>query len=118
MRKELLAGVLVLLVAPLFAVSYFPARLDDPKAVYLTAENFRVKADGVADDTAALQSAINTVEEKSRQGIVFIPSGRYRVTKTVYIWPGIRLIGYGITRPAFLLAANTPGIASRRVRSS
>ncbi len=109
MRKELLAGVLVLLVAPLFAASYFPARLDDRKAVYLTAENFAVKADGVADDTAALQSAINTVEEKSRQGIVFIPSGRYRVTKTVYIWPGIRLIGYGTTRPALVLAANTPG---------
>ncbi|MGC1431198.1 MAG: glycosyl hydrolase family 28-related protein, partial [Candidatus Sulfotelmatobacter sp.] len=37
------------------------------------------------------------------------PAGRYRLTRTIYIWPGIRLIGFGATRPAFVLAANTPG---------
>ncbi|MGA7556798.1 MAG: glycosyl hydrolase family 28-related protein [Candidatus Acidiferrales bacterium] len=89
--------------------SYYPSRLDDPRAVYLTPENFRVKADGIADDAAALQQAINKVQETTNQGILFIPAGRYRLTTTIYIWPGIRLIGYGATRPAFLLGANTPG---------
>jgi len=68
-----------------------------------------VKGDGVADDSTVLQQAINKVQEKTNQGILFIPAGRYRLTKTIYIWPGIRLIGFGATRPTFVLAANTPG---------
>ena len=94
MRKTLLAGAILSLVVPLFATSYYPARLDDPKAIYLTPDNFPVKADGIADDSAALQQAINTVQEKTNQGILFVPSGRYRLTKALYIWPGIRLIGF------------------------
>lgn len=97
-------------LVPLFASSsYYPARLNDPMAVYLTSDNFAVKGDGVADDSGVLQQAINTVQEKTNQGILFIPSGRYRITKTIYIWPGIRLIGFGESRPVFVLGANTPG---------
>src|SRR4029077_16355125 len=57
----------------------------------------------------AIQQAINKVQETTDQGILFIPSGRYRLTKTIYIWPGIRLLGFGATRPTFLLSTNTPG---------
>lgn len=89
--------------------SYYTSRPDDPKAVYLTPEDFAVKADGVADDSAAMQAAIDKIQETRNQGILFIPSGRYRVTKTIWVWPGIRLIGYGATRPVFVLAENTPG---------
>jgi len=96
--------------APLHGgTSYYPSRLNDPKAVYLTSDNFPVKGDGIADDSAALQQAINKVQETTNQGILFIPAGRYRLTKTIYIWPGIRLIGFGAERPTFVLAANTPG---------
>jgi Pectate lyase superfamily protein/SMP-30/Gluconolactonase/LRE-like region len=89
--------------------SYYTSRLEDAKAIYLTPDKFPVKGDGAADDSAELQQAIDSVQEKTNQGILFIPAGRYRITKTIYIWPGIRLIGFGPTRPAFLLAANTPG---------
>jgi hypothetical protein len=109
MRKTLLAAAILSSVVPLLASSYYPARLNDPKAIYLTQENFAVKGDGISDDTAVLQQAINQIQEKTNQGILFVPAGRYRLTKTVYIWPGIRLIGFGSTRPAFVLAANTPG---------
>src|ERR1700689_2305703 len=109
MTKTLFAATMFSLAVPLFAASYYPARLDDPKAIYLTPDNFPVKADGIADDSAALQQAINTVQEKTNQGILFVPAGRYRLTRTIYIWPGIRLIGFGAARPAFVLAANTPG---------
>ncbi len=109
MRKTLLAAVIFSSVVPLLASSYYPARLDDPKAIYLTPENFAVKGDGIADDSAVLQQAINQIQEKTNQGILFVPAGRYRLSRTVYIWPGIRLIGFGPTRPAFVLAANTPG---------
>jgi hypothetical protein len=63
----------------------------------------------VADDTAALQSAIDKVQAATKEGIVFMPSGRYRLTTTVYVWPGIRVIGYGPTRPVLVLTSNSPG---------
>lgn len=107
--KRLLGTALFLAVSPLFATSYYSSRLDDAKAVYLTPDNFAVKGDGIADDSAGLQEAINKVQEKTNQGILFVPPGRYRLTKTIYIWPGIRLIGFGVTRPSLVLGAATPG---------
>ena len=107
--KALLAAAIWLSVVPVFAASYYPARLDDRRAVYLTPDNFPVKGDGIADDSSALQQAIDTVQEKTNQGILFVPSGHYRLTQTIYIWPGIRLIGFGATRPALVLGADTPG---------
>ena len=101
--------VLAQAAAPAPGSSYYPLRLDDPRAVYLVPESFPVHGDGVADDTAALQQAIDHVEEATKQGIVFVPEGRYRLTSTVYVWPGIRLIGYGARRPVLVLGASTPG---------
>lgn len=94
---------------PVSAASYYTVGLDDPRAVYLTQEAFAARGDGVADDTAAIQRAIDRVEETTKQGIVFVPEGRYRLTATVHVWPGIRLIGYGAKRPAFVLGAKTAG---------
>jgi len=108
------AAIAALCVLPLcapssWAASWYTQRLNDPTAVYLTPDHFAVHADGVADDSAALQQAIDRVQETSIQGIVFVPSGRYRITRTIYVWPGVRVIGYGPTRPVIVLADNTPG---------
>ncbi len=108
--KILLSCAILLLIAPpSFGASFYPVRLDDPKAVYLTPDHFPVHADGKTDDSAAVQAAIDKAQEMTGQGIVFIPEGRYRITRTIYVWPGIRLVGYGARRPVFILAANTPG---------
>jgi len=109
--REIFYALVVLLISSvrLCADSQYPSKLDDAKAVYLTPDHFPVHADGVADDSDALQQAIDKVQETTTQGILFLPSGRYRVTKTIYIWPSIRVIGYGKTRPVLVLAANTPG---------
>ena len=101
--------MLLLFCTPLLADSYYTSKVDDPKAVYLTADKFSVHADGKSDDSDALQKAINNVQETHVQGILFVPSGRYRISKTIYIWPGIRVIGFGPTRPVLVLAPNTPG---------
>ena len=90
------------------SASYYPVRLEDAKAVYLTPDNFPVHGDGVADDSAAIQAGIDRAAEHG-EGILFVPSGRYRVTRTIYVWPSVRVIGYGATRPVFVLADNTPG---------
>jgi len=93
----------------LYGKSVYTARPEDPCAVYLTPENFPVKGDGIADDTDAIQEAILQVQNKSRYGIVFIPEGTYRITRTIYIGKACRLIGYGKNRPTFVLGKNTPG---------
>jgi len=101
----LLAGTTASAAGP----SYYPSRLQDSKAVYLDSGEFSVHGDGQADDTDAVQSAINKVQHERNQGIVFVPAGRYRLSRTIYVWPGIRIIGFGATRPIFVLARNTPG---------
>jgi hypothetical protein len=113
MLKAWFSFATLLLAAPaLLANSYYTERPKDAQAIVVTAENFPVKADGIADDTDALQQAIDKVHDAYNAGVVLLPSGRYRLTKTLYIWPGVRLIGYGATRPVLVLAANTPGFQS------
>ena len=110
MRELIVLGIVLLgIVFPSRGASFYPARLDDPKAVYLTQDQFPVRGDGKADDSAAIQAAIDKVQETTGEGILFIPEGRYRVTRTIYVWPGVRVIGYGEKRPVFVLADNTPG---------
>jgi hypothetical protein len=102
--------VLLGVAAPVVrGASIYTLRPDDRSAVYLTPAKFDVHGDGVADDSAALQKAIDQVQETTRQGIVFLPEGRYRISRTIYVWPGVRLIGYGAQRPVIVLGANTPG---------
>ena len=111
-----IARVMIILIVialslsrPLLAQSYFPQRPDDPRAVDFTKDAFGAHADGVGDDADALQNAINRVQETTRMGAVLIPEGRYRLGKTVNVWQGIRLIGYGRHRPVFVLGRDTPG---------
>ena len=56
-----------------------------------------------------MQNAINKVAATTTRGILFVPEGKYRLSKTFRVWPGVRIIGYGRTRPVFVLAAGTPG---------
>ena len=113
MRRVVLAFALLLLApSASLAASVFTTRLDDPAAVYLTAKDFGVHVDGQADDSAAIQAAIDKANSAPGQGLVFIPSGRYRLAHTVYLWSGVRLFGYGASRPVFVLADNTPGFQS------
>ncbi len=103
-----LSGMLVTAVSA-WASSAYPIRLEDPEAIYLIPDKFAVHGDGVTDDSTALQAAIDAAEDAHGEGIVFIPQGRYRITRTIYVWPSIRIIGYGAQRPVFVLADNTPG---------
>lgn len=89
--------------------SVYQLRPDDPEAFYFTPENYNVRADGVKDVSHSLQEAINRVKAEKNFGILFIPEGTYRISRTIYIPPAIRLIGYGKKRPEFILGKDTPG---------
>ncbi len=52
---------------------------------------FGAVADGVADDTGAIQRAIDGAAEKG--GTVYLPPGRYRVAGSLQLKPGVTLKG-------------------------
>ncbi len=90
--------------------SAFTAKPDDPAAVYFTPEAFGVDHSGKKDASEALQKALDTAKEKENGcGILFVPQGTYKLSRTIYIPSGVRLIGYGKKRPMFVLAKNSPG---------
>jgi len=106
-NKLLILSVVSVFCAKLQAVnleSIYTLRPDDPEAFYFSAAN-----DGKTDVSVALQEAINQVKRERNFGILFIPEGTYRISRTIYIPVAIRLIGYGKKRPEFILSANSPG---------
>jgi len=88
--------------------SIITTRPEDSHALYLSPPAFELHADGKMDDSAGVQAAIDKAYTGG-QGIVFVPSGRYAIARTVYIRAGIRLIGYGASRPVFVLPDHSAG---------
>ncbi|MEI5686747.1 glycosyl hydrolase family 28-related protein [Sphingomonas kyungheensis] len=84
-------------------------------SVYLTAPKderaitVRGVGDGRADDSAAIQQAIDAAAEGGKGGVVFLPSGRYRVSRTIFVRSAVRIFGVGATRPAIVLGDNSAG---------
>ncbi|UIJ47209.1 SMP-30/gluconolactonase/LRE family protein [Sphingomonas cannabina] len=103
-----LIGALAMLLASATPASAsrsaFVKAPDEPRAVTVNG-----KGDGRADDTAAIQQAIDAAAAKPGGGIVFVPSGRYRISRTIFIWPGVRVFGVGASRPVIELGDHTPG---------
>lgn len=58
---------------------------------YVTPQMFGAVGDGVADDTEAIQEAITYAEENT--GLLYIPSGDYRITGTLRIRKSVRIVG-------------------------
>ena len=82
--------------------SVYQSRIHDPRAVYLAPTG--------GDDSIALQSAIDLVAERLGEGVVFVAPGVYTLSRTIYIPTGIRLIGWGKTRPLFRLTDSAPAL--------
>jgi len=89
--------------------SFYARRLDDPDAVYFTKDSFNITADASTDVSDALQQAITNLKTTHNFGVLFIPQGRYLISKTIYVPQGIRLVGYGAERPVIILGKNSPG---------
>ena len=89
--------------------SVYTQRPNDSEALYFTPDNYSIKADGRTDISDELQKVINQVKKEKNFGILFIPEGKYLISKTIYIPQAIRIIGYGKERPEFILAKNSPG---------
>jgi hypothetical protein len=103
--SSLLAGALQVSSATAGAAgpSMLSRAPDDARAVTVHAIG-----DGQADDGAVIQQTLDQAAAKGK-GIVFLPSGRYRITRSLLLWPGLRLFGTGPTRPVLVLGDATPG---------
>ncbi len=101
----------VLFATRLYSASSYTARPEDAAAIALTKEAFpELHADGIGDDTGPIEGAINKVTQTPLgRGVVLVPQGRYRLSRTIQIPAGVRLIGYGASRPVLVLGPNTPG---------
>lgn len=58
---------------------------------YVNVKEFGAKGDGVTDDTTAFQSAIDFAN--SINGRVFVPRGRYRISKLAVVDNGLDIVG-------------------------
>ena len=110
--KWLLSGAVLLpVLSPVAAFaktnSVYLTRPDDPRAITV-----KGVGDGRADDSVALQQAIDAAAAGGQGGVVFVPSGRYRISRTIFVRSAVRLFGIGPTRPEIVLADNSAGYAS------
>ena len=86
------------------STSAFESAPADPRSVTVSG-----KGDGRADDTDAIQKALDQAADHPGGGVVFLPAGRYRISHTLLVWPGVRIFGVGTTRPTLFLGDRTPG---------
>lgn len=86
-RRGWLAGAgLALSALPMAALAQQPAqRQAPPPRQMLSAASFGAIGDGTADDTAALQAALDATFAPGGPGFLVIPPGTYRVSRTLRI---------------------------------
>lgn len=96
-------------------ISVYSECPSDPKVVYFTPEKFAIANDGKTDVSSGLQEAINYVKDEFNAGIVFVPSGNYLLSQTIYIPTSVRLIGVGPERPTFILKKNSEGFGTENL---
>jgi hypothetical protein len=105
-------GAMVSVAPPGAQPSAYETAPADRDAVYFTPQAFPAVGKSGADVSDALQAAIDGLKTTRNYGIVFIPEGTYRISKTIYVPPAVRLIGYGRHRPSIVLAAGSPAFAA------
>ncbi|HWU95652.1 MAG TPA: glycosyl hydrolase family 28-related protein [Sphingomonas sp.] len=103
---RLLCAVLLLCPLPALAqsTSVYRTQPNDPRAITV-----KGVGDGRADDSIALQQAIDAAATGGKGGVVFLPSGRYRISRTIFVRSAVRVFGVGATRPVIVLGDDTPG---------
>jgi hypothetical protein len=85
------AGAVTFLQAGTGAV---PRSVQSKERDIVSVKDFGAVGDGVTDDTAAIQAAVNAAEA-NRNNEIYFPVGNYVIAGTITIHGGIRLIGSG-----------------------
>ncbi len=75
-----------------------PLLHQEPRLDWVSVKDCGAKGDGVADDSAAIQSLYSRLGKPGEPRVAYFPPGKYRITKTLTIGgdiSGIALIGHG-----------------------
>lgn len=79
--------------------------------VHIDAKMYGAIGNGIADDTSALQAAINAAQAVNGNGHVLIPRGHYRITDSLVInGRDIRISGATSNNPADELISTPPDV--------
>jgi len=62
---------------------------------YVTPQDYGALGNGTADDTAAVQNAVNALALSSTQRTLYVPDGTYKLTAPISITRGISILGEG-----------------------
>jgi glucan 1,3-beta-glucosidase len=68
-----------------------PQYSQSPVSSFVSVRNAGAKGDGSTDDTTAIQSALTSAASAGK--ILFFDQGTYKVTRTLYVPPGSRIVG-------------------------
>ena len=83
-----------------------------PTTDFASVRSGGAKGDGIADDTVALQNVINAATATGK--IVFVDAGTYKVTKTILIPKGAKIVGEGysviMSSGSFFSNINSPQV--------
>jgi len=80
---------------------------------YTCVLEFGAIGDGVADDTAAIQAAINYVAYVRQGGTVFMPQGRYKTSDTLHLGYGVAYNGTPYTTVNLMGAGRGSSISGK-----
>ncbi|KAL0934896.1 LysM domain-containing protein [Colletotrichum truncatum] len=92
---------------------------DDPSyKVFRNVMDYGAKGDGVTDDTAAIQRAMDDGRRCGKgcngstvkNAIVYLPPGRYLVSRSIPVIFGTQLIGDAVDRPTIIASARFIGL--------
>lgn len=72
----------------------------------ISVKSYGAKGDGIADDTIAIQAAINAAAASYRT--IIVPAGTYKITSTIYIpHSNVRLAGEGFIKDPYSVSAGS-----------
>jgi hypothetical protein len=103
----------ILLIAAIIMVYTANVGAEAPKGV--SARDFGAKGDGIADDTAAIQKALDAMSPGG--GVVHLPAGQYKLSDSLRVPHGATLLGEGARweNSATQLIVEKPGFVAVRL---
>jgi hypothetical protein len=93
-RGLLLAGGLAAGLGPIACSAASTAERQSPQRI-LSARDFGAVGDGSHDDTAPLQSALNATFASDRPGVLTIPPGLYKISRTLQVRLDHNVVNHG-----------------------